>query len=139
MIKSVNNQDFKIIAVSNRKLCNRPFLEQIERVCKIHPEAVILREKDLTEEEYGTLAKEVMNICSRYQVSCILHNFWKTALETGMYIMYICHFRFCKKQLMKKRKIYKDWNFYTFCRRSERSRAIGSFLSYGRAYLCDRL
>ena len=57
MIKSVNNQDFKIIAVSNRKLCNRPFLEQIERVCKIHPEAVILREKDLTEEEYGTLAK----------------------------------------------------------------------------------
>ena len=46
MIKSVNNQDFKIIAVSNRKLCNRPFLEQIERVCKIHPEAVILREKD---------------------------------------------------------------------------------------------
>ena len=52
MIKSVNNQDFKIIAVSNRKLCNRPFLEQIERVCKIHPEAVILREKDLTEEEY---------------------------------------------------------------------------------------
>ena len=83
MIKSVNNQDFKIIAVSNRKLCNRPFLEQIERVCKIHPEAVILREKDLTEEEYGTLAKEVMNICSRYQVSCILHNFWKTAIELG--------------------------------------------------------
>ena len=83
MIKSVNNQDFKIIAVSNRKLCNCPFLEQIERVCKIHPEAVILREKDLTEEEYGTLAKEVMNICSRYQVSCILHNFWKTALELG--------------------------------------------------------
>lgn len=83
MIKSVNNQNFKIIAVSNRKLCIRPFLEQIERVCKIHPEAVILREKDLTEEEYGTLAKEVMNICSRYQVSCILHNFWKTALELG--------------------------------------------------------
>ena len=44
---------------------------------------MILREKDLTEEEYGTLAKEVMNICSRYQVSCILHNFWKTALELG--------------------------------------------------------
>ena len=57
MIKSVNNQDFKIIAVSNRKLCNRPFLEQIERVCKIHPEAVILREKDLTEEEYGNIGK----------------------------------------------------------------------------------
>ena len=83
MIKSVNNQAFKIIAVSNRKLCDRPFLEQIERVCKIHPEAVILREKDLTEEEYRIFAKEVMNICSRYQVSCILHNFWETAIELG--------------------------------------------------------
>lgn len=83
MIKSVNNQEFKIVAVSNRKLCDRPFLEQIERVCKIHPEAVILREKDLTEEEYRILAKEVMNICSRYQVSCILHNFWNIAIELG--------------------------------------------------------
>lgn len=83
MIKSVDNQEFKIIAVSNRKLCKRPFFEQIERVCKRHPEAVILREKDLTEEEYRILAKEVMNICSRYQVSCILHNFWNTAIELG--------------------------------------------------------
>ena len=76
-------QEFKIIAVSNRKLCDRPFFEQIERVCKIDPEAVILREKDLTEEEYGRLAKEVIDICSRYQVSCILHNFWETAIELG--------------------------------------------------------
>ena len=60
MIKSVNNQNFKIIAVSNRKLCNRPFLEQIERVCKIHPEAVILREKDLTDREAAVTRKELM-------------------------------------------------------------------------------
>ena len=73
--------EFKIIAVSNRKLCDRPFLEQIERVCEIHPEAVILREKDLTEEEYRTLAKEVMEICDYYQIPCILHRFWKIAVE----------------------------------------------------------
>ena len=77
----LKNQTFRIIAVSNRKLCNRPFLEQIERVCKRHPEAVILREKDLTEEEYRALAKEVMEICSHYQVPCILHKFWKAAVE----------------------------------------------------------
>lgn len=139
MIKSVNNQDFKIIAVSNRKLCNRPFLEQIERVCKIHPEAVILREKDLTEEEYGTLAKEVMNICSRYQVSCILHNFWRTALELGCTSVHLPLPILQKIADEEKKKFTKNWNFYTFCRRSERSRAIGSFLSYSRAYLCDRL
>ena len=83
MIKSLNNQKFKIIAVSNRKLCNRPFLEQIERVCKRHPEAIILREKDLTEEKYRMLAEEVMEICDQHQVTCILHNFWKAALELG--------------------------------------------------------
>lgn len=139
MIKSVNNQNFKIIAVSNRKLCNRPFLEQIERVCKIHPEAVILREKDLTEEEYGTLAKEVMNICSRYQVSCILHNFWKTALELGCTSVHLPLPILQKTTDEEKKKIYKDWNFYTFCRRSERSRAIRRILSYCRTYLCNGL
>lgn len=81
MIKPVNNQEFKIIAVSNRKLCKRPFLEQIERVCKRHPEVVILREKDLTEEEYRALAKDVMGICSHYQVVCVLHKFWEVAVE----------------------------------------------------------
>lgn len=83
MIESVGNQTFKVIAVSNRKLCKRPLVEQIERVCKIHPDAIILREKDLTEEEYRTLAKEVLEICNQYQVHCILHNFWKVAIELG--------------------------------------------------------
>ena len=41
----LTGQAFKIIAVSNRKLCERPFAEQIERVCQIKPEAIILREK----------------------------------------------------------------------------------------------
>ena len=76
-------QDFKIIAVSNRKLCERPFTEQIERVCQIKPEAIILREKDLSEEEYKILAERIMEICKQYQVTCILHTFWKTAAKLG--------------------------------------------------------
>lgn len=76
-------QDFKIIAVSNRKLCERPFTEQIERVCQIKPEAIILREKDLSEEEYKILAERIIEICTQYQVRCILHTFWKTAAYLG--------------------------------------------------------
>ena len=38
-----------VIAVTNRKLSQRPFLEQIKRVCQLRPEAIILREKDLSE------------------------------------------------------------------------------------------
>jgi len=39
-----------IIAVTNRKLCKRPFLKQIEKVCQYYPKAIILREKDLMEK-----------------------------------------------------------------------------------------
>lgn len=71
----------QIIAVSNRHLCSGPFLEQMERVCRSHTKAVILREKDLPEEEYALLARQVMRICSIYQVPCILHTYWRTALD----------------------------------------------------------
>lgn len=71
----------QIIAVSNRYLCSRPFPEQIERVCRCHPRALILREKDMEENEYALLAEQVLKICSSYQVPCILHTFWKTALD----------------------------------------------------------
>lgn len=52
-----------LIAVTNRHLCSRPFTEQITRVCKLHPKALILREKDLPEEEYFSLARQVKEIC----------------------------------------------------------------------------
>ena len=48
-----------LIAVTNRHLCSRPFTEQITRVCQLHPRALILREKDLPEEEYFSLARQV--------------------------------------------------------------------------------
>ena len=68
-----------IIAVTNRHLCQRPFLEQIERICSVHPKALLLREKDLSEEASETLAREVLAICDAYQVPCILHFFPEVA------------------------------------------------------------
>lgn len=69
-----------IIAVTNRKLAARPFLEQIERVCRCRPKAVILREKDLTEADYLLLAEEVLDICRDFRVPCVLHT-WPQAAE----------------------------------------------------------
>ena len=138
MIKSVNNQDFKIIAVSNRKLCNRPFLEQIERVCKIHPEAVILREKDLTEEEYRILAKEVMNICSRYQVSCILHNFWETAIELGSTSVHLPLQVLQKTTDEEKKKFTKiGISIHSVEEAKEAERLGASYLTAGHIYATD--
>ena len=72
-----------ILAVTNRNLCSRPFAEQILRVCWFHPAALILREKDLPDAEYGELAKEVMKICREYQVPFIAHSFMETARQLG--------------------------------------------------------
>ena len=72
-----------ILAVTNRNLCSRPFAEQIRRVCRFHPAALILREKDLPDAEYGELAKEVMKICREYQVPFIAHSFMETARQLG--------------------------------------------------------
>lgn len=68
-----------VIAVTNRHICSRPLTEQIERVCLLHPHAVILREKDMEEEDYLILARQVIDICNSYQVPCILHNFINAA------------------------------------------------------------
>lgn len=68
-----------VIAVSNRKLCTRPFLEQMEIVCRHRPLALILREKDLSESEYEKLGQEVKKICEVYQVMCIYHSFYEAA------------------------------------------------------------
>ena len=80
MIMSIYKEEYKnVITVTNRKLSSRPFMEQMERVVKLHPKAVILREKDLSEEEYAELAAQILTLCKQYQVPCMLHTYLETA------------------------------------------------------------
>ena len=70
-----------VIAITNRKLCQRDFLEQIKRVCEAGPKAIILREKDLSEKEYTKLAEQVYNITNIYNVRLIIHTYISVAEE----------------------------------------------------------
>ena len=47
------------IVITNRALVQGDFLKQMEKVIALHPHAVILREKDLPDEEYEKLAKNI--------------------------------------------------------------------------------
>ena len=69
---------FKIISVSNRKLCNKDFLERISEISNAGI-PVILREKDLNEAEYEELAKKVIALCP----NIILHSFTNAAKNIG--------------------------------------------------------
>lgn len=84
MMHMINDSLFEtVIAVTNRHLCDRPFTEQLERVCSHHPRALILREKDLPEKEYELLTKSVVEICHNYDVPCILHTYMDVARRLG--------------------------------------------------------
>lgn len=48
----------KIVAITNRHLCDGELIFQIELLCKAGVSAIILREKDMTEKEYEMLAEK---------------------------------------------------------------------------------
>lgn len=62
------------IAITNRALVQGDFLEQMQKVIHLHPHAVILREKDLSDEEYEILAEKIGGMCRESGVRCFLHS-----------------------------------------------------------------
>ena len=74
----------KITVVSNRHLCQRPFDEQIRRVCELQPAGIILREKDLDEADYTALAEMVLPICEAAGVPLIIHTYPEAARALGI-------------------------------------------------------
>lgn len=56
----------------------------MERVCAFQPAALVLREKDLDESAYEALAADVLAICNRHRVPCVLHSFLDAAKRLGV-------------------------------------------------------
>ena len=72
------------IAVTNRHLCREDFLARIRKLAEDPVyDAILLREKDLTEKEYRSLAGEVLTVCQETGKKCILHTFCQAAEECG--------------------------------------------------------
>lgn len=69
----------KRICITNRKLVSGEFLPQIAHILKTDVDGLILREKDLPEEEYRRLAAQVIALCREAGKHCILHTFVNAA------------------------------------------------------------
>lgn len=74
----------KIVCVTCRSLCPRPLEQQVERIAAAGIKRLILREKDLSQEEYIRLAAAVLEQCRRVGVECILHSFPEAARSLGV-------------------------------------------------------
>ena len=83
MITSMCNSYEHSIVITNRHLVQGDFLKQLEKVTKLHPHALILREKDLTDDAYESLAKKVFDLCKREDITFFLHTKIEIARKIG--------------------------------------------------------
>lgn len=77
----MNTFMFKTVCVTNRHLVNGDFLEQIKKVLELKPEAIILREKDLSEEEYEKLGIQILRLCKEKNIPCYFNTFANSAIK----------------------------------------------------------
>lgn len=83
MITSMCNSYEHTIVITNRHLVQGDFLKQLKKVTKLHPHALILREKDLTDDAYESLAKKVFDLCKREDITFFLHTKIEIARKIG--------------------------------------------------------
>lgn len=72
-----------VVCVTSSALCGEGFFERLKRIAESRPYAVILREKQLGEEEYFRLAERAMGIFEDSGVKLILHKFIAVARSLG--------------------------------------------------------
>ena len=83
MITSMCNSYEHTIVITNRHLVQGDFLKQLEKVTKLHLHALILREKDLADDAYESLAKKVFDLCKREDITFFLHTKIEIARKIG--------------------------------------------------------
>ena len=128
-----------VIAVTNRRLSARPYLEQIERICIRHPRAVLIREKDLIREDYAHLAARVYDICRSHHVPCIYHSFIDEACSAGAEMIHLpLHLlrKYAGRPILKKKK--KIGTSVHSREEAEEAAALGaSYMTAGHIFATD--
>ena len=66
---------FKLLSVTARTLCKEDFLARVDAICAAGIDGIILREKDLSEVSYRSLASDVLRICREKGTPCALHTY----------------------------------------------------------------
>ena len=93
-----------MIVITARNLCARPFLEQVGLLAAAHPEMIILREKDLSDDELLSLAAQCLEICERHNVPLAINSNMEVARELN-----ICRIHL-PMQLMKETEDFSDFS-----------------------------
>lgn len=71
----------KVIAITNRTLAPSNYWDQLEQIAASDVDFIVLREKDLSEEDYTDYATQLLRLCNAHQKTCILSHFGKVAIR----------------------------------------------------------
>lgn len=93
---------FDVICVSARNYCT-DFLQSIEEIAESSVKMIILREKDLSENEYYELAKEINKICVRLGKELVIHNFISVAEKLSIKKIHLSFSEFCRQNDLKNK------------------------------------
>lgn len=80
---------FKLLSVTARTLCKEDFLAQVGAICAAGIDGIILREKDLSESEYQSLAADVLRICREKGTPCALHTYVNPAQSLRARVLHL--------------------------------------------------
>ena len=105
------------IAVTNRNLCKRPFFDVIEDLSKKDVKTIVLREKDLSEEEYYEIAEKCKEICDRNGASLTIHNFIDVARRLGIKKIHLPYPVFLKEEKLGVDFVFAGHVFVTDCKK----------------------
>ena len=78
-----------ILCVTNRLLCKEDYFDRLAKIAKAKPAGIILREKELSEDEYRALAERALQICNKYGTRLVLHTFSYVAAEIGCNALHV--------------------------------------------------
>lgn len=73
-----------LFVITSSNLCTDDFLSRIESIAKAKPDRIILREKQLSQNEYMQLALECKKICEKYNVSFSVNSFYEVAKKISV-------------------------------------------------------
>lgn len=65
----------KILAITNSTLCREGIYKRVKLIAPF-VDGVILREKNLAENDYLFLAEKILKICQSHNIYCIFHTFF---------------------------------------------------------------
>ena len=59
---------YKILCITNSSVCDYDFLKHIDTLAQSRIYGIVLREKQLSADDYYYLAKAVIGICKKYDI-----------------------------------------------------------------------